>query len=333
MYNTIMYSFFIKHMRYLVWGILVVAMLPRGAASAHHDARYYDPGSPVFRDIWVDPVAGADSNDGMTSATALAHVSAAWEQIPADVPLTTTGYRIWLQPGTYDASQIPARWQGRSGTAQYPIEIRAASRAGSVTFTQALDFVTVAYIYLYDIAVAPAPAATYALSCHECSYVVVRGSAFQGGGIVATQSHHMAIEDSQITNSPAAGVLWSAVRESHIQNTQIQTSGAACMQLNAGSATIRIEASTMLGCGTYGVVTGPESTLEPAADFILCLLRVGGVLVEIHADLIHAFLHDLEFLESREVRQFLLRHMRREYRAVGKNEEIEILAVDFFQVI
>ncbi|MEM4251726.1 MAG: hypothetical protein QW828_07835, partial [Candidatus Bathyarchaeia archaeon] len=67
----------------------------------------YDIGTPQLQDIWVDPVAGNDSNSGESRERALKTLGAAWNRIPRDTVLTTTGYRILLAPGSYHSDAIP----------------------------------------------------------------------------------------------------------------------------------------------------------------------------------------------------------------------------------
>ncbi|MFM7680221.1 MAG: right-handed parallel beta-helix repeat-containing protein, partial [Roseiflexaceae bacterium] len=238
--------------------ILLVVLRVR-LVDAQHDQRYYDTGVPQYTDIWVDPLHGDDSADGLTPATALQHLSTAWEQIPTTPSLSQTGYRLLLQPGSYDAAQIPSEFTARTGTAQYPIEIVAAT-PNTVTFTQPINLVHVAYVYIRDISVVATTSP--ALSCTDCHHLLVTGSRFHGGGIVVAQSHHIYVEDSVIDASDTTGITLRAVYDSHIQHTRVTQSAEACIQLQSGSASIRIETNTLSACGTYGIVTGPRSTLE-----------------------------------------------------------------------
>ena len=65
------------------------------------DPPRYDMGSPVFSNIWVDPVRGDDLNTGTTSNLAVRTLNEAWGRIPSGVNLTNKGVRIWLMPGDY----------------------------------------------------------------------------------------------------------------------------------------------------------------------------------------------------------------------------------------
>ncbi|MEY2847060.1 MAG: hypothetical protein RL076_2606 [Chloroflexota bacterium] len=239
-------------------GIISITVVAH-VAMARPDTRYYDTGVPQYTDIWVDPLLGDDTADGRTPATAVQHLGTAWERIPTTQPLTQSGYRIMLQPGNYDATHIPPDFSQRTGTPQYPIEL-VATQPDSVTFTAPVHFTDVAYVYIRDIAVVVTD--TPALRCTDCHHFLVTASSMQGGGIVITRSHAVYVEDSQIARSPAAGIHYSAVYDSHIQNTHITQTQTACIQLNAGSAMIRVEANTLTACGTHGVVMGPGSTLE-----------------------------------------------------------------------
>ncbi|MFN5677170.1 MAG: GDSL-type esterase/lipase family protein [Roseiflexaceae bacterium] len=252
------HSFRLYHVIVLLCIIVLVVMHVQ-LVDAQHDQRYYDTGAPQYTDIWVDPLHGNDSADGLTPATAVQHLGTAWERIPATQPLTQTGYRILLQPGSYDATHVPALFTQRTGTAQYPIEIVAAT-PNTVTVTQPINLAYVAYVYIRDITVVVT--STPALSCIDCHHLLVTTSRFDGGGIVVAQSHHTYIEDSVIHASDTTGITLRAVYDSHIQQTRVTQSAEACIQLQSGSASIRIETNTLTACGTYGVVTGPRSTLE-----------------------------------------------------------------------
>src|SRR5436190_15505057 len=87
----------------------------------------YDIGTPTFTDVWVDPVQGADGNSGAARNQALQSLKEAWSRIPAQTPLTATGYRILLMAGDYASSLLPDNgWMSeRTGTASCPILIES----------------------------------------------------------------------------------------------------------------------------------------------------------------------------------------------------------------
>jgi len=116
----------------------------------------YDIGSPTLTEIWVSPgVSGNDSNDGLTPGTPLKTLTAAWSKIPPGI-LTSTGYRINLQPGTYPCEPAEPdnclnNFGNRTGTYAFPIIIRASGGQGTVTISGGLDILDVSYLYLIDL--------------------------------------------------------------------------------------------------------------------------------------------------------------------------------------
>ena len=93
----------------------------------------YEIGTPTLTDLWVDPVGGSDSNSGASASQAMRTVTAAWNAVPSNTTLSTTGYRIRLMPGSYPASSVPNYWESRHGTYACPILLSAADGPGTVT--------------------------------------------------------------------------------------------------------------------------------------------------------------------------------------------------------
>src|SRR5947207_2299501 len=87
----------------------------------------YDIGTPTLTDVWVDPVHGSDGNSGAARDQAVQSLKEAWARIPAQTPLTTTGYRILLTAGDYATGLLPDNgWMSeRAGTASCPILIES----------------------------------------------------------------------------------------------------------------------------------------------------------------------------------------------------------------
>jgi hypothetical protein len=94
------------------------------------DLPVYDTGTPLVRDVWVDPAAGSDSATGTTREAALRTVSEAWRRVPVGVPLAT-GVRVNLVAGTYDEAAVPHYWEKRLGTFRTPVILRAADGPGT----------------------------------------------------------------------------------------------------------------------------------------------------------------------------------------------------------
>src|SRR4051812_3650971 len=102
--------------------LLFLALLAAPCALA---ATPYDIGSPVLRDVFVDPNAGSDSNSGESRTTALRTLAEAWNRIPSGTALTI-GYRIQLMAGTHPRSSVPVFMESRHGSAQFPVIIQSA---------------------------------------------------------------------------------------------------------------------------------------------------------------------------------------------------------------
>ena len=81
----------------------------------------YEIGTPVWQDIWVNPVQGNNAFSGATSNLAVRTVTEAWSRIPQGVPLTGHGYRLRLVPGLH--TNVPNYWEERYGTSNFPIRI------------------------------------------------------------------------------------------------------------------------------------------------------------------------------------------------------------------
>lgn len=76
-----------------------------GPAPSLPDGQPYDTGSPPrLLHLWVDPVAGSDSNSGASQAEALRTFTAAWGRIPPNRRLKR-GRHIHILPGEFAEGQ------------------------------------------------------------------------------------------------------------------------------------------------------------------------------------------------------------------------------------
>jgi hypothetical protein len=73
----------------------------------------------AFKDIWVDPVAGLDSNTGASAAAALKTFAKAWAAVPRGVALAQP-MRIRLMNGTVPDAGVPELWESRCVAAGPP---------------------------------------------------------------------------------------------------------------------------------------------------------------------------------------------------------------------
>jgi hypothetical protein len=247
---------------------LLIAPLAPPGQSASEDARYYNIGSPVMDDIWVDPVHGSDENVGDSRDEALLTLSAAWERIPIGQELTTTGYHIRLAPGDYEADTVPIYWESRYGTYDYPIVIEAADGPGTVTLPD-MNVYDTRYLYLLNLAITGQ--ANNIFHCERCDHVLIRGSQITGTApetyqvqetLKVNQSQYIYIEDSDISGAWNPAIDFVAVQYGHIQGSRIHNAGDWCVYLKGGSAYFRIEGNEIFDCGTGGFTAGQGTGFE-----------------------------------------------------------------------
>ena len=247
--------------------VAVAAPLPTSSipASAGVGGPTYNIGTPVLRDIWVDPVAGSDTRDGRTRTTALKTISAAWNLIPQGT--LTTGYRMMLVRGTYPRASMPNYWESRHGSAQYPIIIQAADGRGTVTLQADLNVFDVSYFYVIDVNIVPVPAGD-ALHFEKSHHVLVRGSRLDGGNYAAhetvkiNQSQYIYLEDNVISGAEDNVVDYVSVQYGHIVRNKISRAQDWCIYTKGGSANLLIEANEIFDCQIGGYVAGQGTGFE-----------------------------------------------------------------------
>jgi len=245
----------------------LLALIPARARASAQEPRYYDIGSPVVRDIWVDPARGDDSATGDSRSHALRTISAAWERVPSGATLTGTGYRIMLVAGTYGADSIPPWQEGRHGTRQFPVIIQAADGRGSALLTSGLNICDCAYMYLIDFNVIPDPGAE-ALHNERCYNFLVRGMTMNGGHraaqetIKVNQCQHYYVEDCDISSSWNVPVDFMCVQYGHVTGSRIHDAGDWCMYFKGGSAYITAEGNELYDADNGGFSAGDGSGFE-----------------------------------------------------------------------
>lgn len=241
-----------------------------GAASfTPGDPRYYDIGTPTLTDIWVDPDNGNDANTGAARQTALRTVTAAWNRIPMNVTLTTTGYRVMLARGIYPESALPNYLEARYGAFQFPIIFQAADGRGTAILQGDLSIFDSRYFYLIDINIEPSPPGD-TLHCELCDHFLMRGVRMNGGVFVPgganqqlahdnlkiNQSQYVYLEDSNVSGAGDNAVDFVAVQYGAIVGNRIHNANDWCAYIKGGSAYFRIEANEIYDCGTGGFTAG-----------------------------------------------------------------------------
>ena len=255
----------------LIWGCgaarapVPVASRPAPSAFGAQSADGYPIGAPTLQDIWVDPVAGDDGNDGATRATALRTIRAAWNRIPAGVALSTTGYRLQLVAGDYPEGSFPHYWEARHGTAQFPIILHAVDGPRTARLLGNLNVFDVRYFYLLGLAVVNAGDVFH---CEQCRYVLIRDAHLDGGARLAhetvkvNQSQHIYIESSDIHGAGDNPLDFVAVQYGHLLRNRIHDGGDWCAYVKGGSAYLNVEGNEFFNCGTGGFTAGQGTGFE-----------------------------------------------------------------------
>jgi hypothetical protein len=260
----------------------ILISLPSHSASAIDltDQRYapsqsglapnpYDIGSPTLAELWVNPVTGSNSNNGLTSTTPLKTINAAWNKIPAT--LTTTGYRINLQPGVYPCEPAePDNCQNifgsHTGTYAFPIIIRASGGPGTVTVRGGMDISSASYLYLIDLTLAGGGAlptnnsGNNLLHLAGVDHVLLRGLTLAGPNCASdscnnlqevlkvNQVQYLFVENSVIGGAWHSSVDYFAVQYGHFINNRVHTAGQWCMYIKGGTSYLRVEGNEFHNC-------------------------------------------------------------------------------------
>ena len=214
-------------------------------------------------DLWVDPVAGSDANDGATRTTALRTVGEAWQRIPSGTPLAT-GYRLRLLPGRYPEASLVNYWENRHGTNEAPIIVEAADGAHTVIFEDDVNMYDVSYLALIGVDI---DVVGDAFHCELCNHLLIRDSEMSGAGaahetIKANQSQYLYVEDSDIHGAYENAIDFVAVQYGHVTGSRIHDSGDWCMYAKGGSAYLTMANNEVYDCGTGGITAGQGSGFE-----------------------------------------------------------------------
>ncbi|NDD65560.1 MAG: right-handed parallel beta-helix repeat-containing protein, partial [Acidobacteria bacterium] len=251
---------------------MVIALSVSAAAG---DPRYYDIGSPVVTEIWVDPVNGNDSSNGSARSQALRTLTAAWNRIPAGSTLAGSGRRIMLAAGNYPESSIPNYLERRYGTAAFPIILQSADGRGRAVLQGDLNIFDCRYLYLIDLTIRPVPAGD-TLHFELCNNVLMRGLELDGGRwtgngqttpvahetLKINQCQYIYLEDCNIHGADDNAVDYVAVQYGHVVGNRIYNCNDWAMYVKGGSAYLRIEANEFYDAGTGGFTTGQGTGFE-----------------------------------------------------------------------
>jgi len=209
----------------------------------------YDIGSPVLKDLWIDPVHGCDENDGTSRAQALKTLGAAWKKLPSQT--NAHGWRLLLCPGVHGAETIgQIALNDVRGTKSAPILLQSVESNSPARLPQ-LDFNRCSHLYLLDLELSSPQLNTVPISTDnvlhfaDCEYTLVRGVKARGvngsGGLPrlafkANQCTYMYIEDSEFSDSYAYIFAYVAVQYGHIVRCKFARGGMSGVCLKGGSA-------------------------------------------------------------------------------------------------
>jgi hypothetical protein len=244
----------------------------------------YDIGDPVLREIYVS-TDGDDSNSGLAIEAPLRTFDAAWAMIPTGT-LTETGYRINMVAGTYpcgaDESACVNYFDGRSGTYEFPIIVRAIDASGresngDVTIRGGFDINEVSYLYLIGLKLVAGNdlptnnSGNNVLHFANSRYILMRDLTATGPSgrtdttntiqevIKVNQADHVYLESSSVSGTYQTVVDYFSVQDGHIITSEIYGSGGRCAYLKGGSAYFRVEGNEFHDCHEAGFQAGEGS--------------------------------------------------------------------------
>ncbi len=232
----------------------------------------YDMGTPTLLELYVNGATGNDTNNGTSAATALKTIGAAWNKVPffptpGSGALSTTGYRINIATGSYT---VPNYWEGRHGTFQFPVILRASSGPGTVTIPYDVNIFDCTYLYIIDLKVV---AGGEPIHFDSCDHVLLKGVTATGTGLISdytapkecvkvNQSKYLYVEDCDISNAWDNAFDCVGVQYGHFYRNKIHKAGDWCMYLKGGSAYFRVEGNEFYDGGTGGFTAGQGTGFE-----------------------------------------------------------------------
>lgn len=229
----------------------------------------YDIGSPVLRDIWVDPVHGSDtSGTGATRARAYRTIARAWRDVPAHRRLSGTGYRLQLCPGSYRNDE--AFLEHRYGTYDHPVVLQAADGRNTAFLRYDLQIFSCNFVYLRDLVFEPANGGD-GLHLDSCEYVVIRNCAIRGGpgaqrlgqeALKANQCEYLYVEDSEIANAHGNALDYMCCRYGHIRGCKIHDADDWAAYVKGGSSDFLIESNEIWAGDAGGFTAGQGAGSE-----------------------------------------------------------------------
>jgi hypothetical protein len=264
----------------------VILVFIIGCFSYHHmgfeslaqdiDPQFYDIGNPVLADLWVDPVAGNDNNNGSSRQQALATIDEAWRRVPSDPTQTGSGYRIQLVRGEYPESSLPSGgWMAsRHGTYHFPVIVQSTDGPLAAHIHGYLNLFDVHYLYLIGLDFVTDPGyggggnVVHVASSDHILVRLCRLNGFDGSTRQPQETFKVnQVQYIYVERSEFAGAFWFsldyvAVQYGHIQGNRIHDSGDDCLVLKGGTSYIRVEANEIYNAGVIGFTAGQGTGFE-----------------------------------------------------------------------
>jgi hypothetical protein len=251
---------------------ITILFFPVKAGAQQLNPKYYDMGSPILMDIWVDPVNGNDANSGIDRSHALLTLSAAWGILPGNT--STTGYRIKLAAGDYvyrDAGTnniVGLYLDERHGTFNCPIIIESADGPLAAHLISSLDFRDVSYIYLIGLDFrtdVSSEGGGNTVHFADGEYILINKCKIDGfDGITrksqetlkVNQVKYIYVEDCDISGAFWFSLDYVGVQYGHIQGCRIHDASVDCLLLKGGTAQIRVEDNIIYNAERFGFSAG-----------------------------------------------------------------------------
>ena len=241
--------------------VMAPASATRGAA--------YRMGSPVLRDIWVDPVHGSDATgNGTTRARAYQTIARAGRDVPTHTRFASTGYRLLLCPGDYRNDE--AYLEHRYGTYDHPLVLQAADGRNTAFIRYDMQFFSCNFVYLRNLVFEPANGGD-GLHLDSCEYVLINNCAIRGGpgmrrlgqeGLKANQCEYLYVEDSEICNAYGNALDYMCCHYGHIRRCNIHDADDWAAYVKGGSSDFLIESNRIWNGDAGGFVAGQGAGSE-----------------------------------------------------------------------
>lgn len=247
---------------------IILALLTIVFASVAGAVPRYDIGNPTLQDVWIDPAAGNDANNGQSRATAKRTFRAAWLALPQNAPLTT-GVRFQLVAGAHNVQDTIAFLENRKGTRAAPIVINSVDGPGRATMPS-VTFFNAAFTYVLGIRFLGGNGGD-GLQFEKGENILLRqvtvdGNATRPRGVQealkVNQSRNVYIEESDFSGAGDNALDFVAVHYGHVLYSRFSDAQDWCAYAKGGSNDLIFEGNTFRNCGTGGFTAGQGTGLQ-----------------------------------------------------------------------